>query len=143
VPADGIFVYDGLRAGGHQHSWIQRTDPLGSTPAHSPGRLFHLPAAGLAAMVPLAAEPGFPGPGWVAGEFFGYEDESSLDGALQDLDQIKGVEDGLFERRILPVLLASGHRYRAWIYVFPEDRLARLAQEGIELPDGDWRRYLD
>ena len=39
-------------------------------------------------------------------------------------------------------LLASGHRYQAWVYVFPEDRLPRLELEGVELPEGDWIAYL-
>jgi gamma-glutamylcyclotransferase (GGCT)/AIG2-like uncharacterized protein YtfP len=78
----------------------------------------------------------------VVGEFVGYEDERALENALQDLDQLEDVEGGLYERRVLPVLLDSGHRYEAWVYVFPEDRLPRLEREGVELPDGDWRDYL-
>lgn len=143
MQADGLFVYGRLRAGGHDHAWIQRTDPQGSTPARTPGRLFHLPSAGFPAMVPISPVPAFPGPGWVTGEFIGYEDETALACALQDLDQLEDVEGGLFERRILPVLLDSGHRYGAWAYVFPEDRLPRLEKEGVELPGGDWRDYLD
>jgi len=142
VPADGLFVYGSLRAGCHRHSWIQRTDPEGFTAAHTPGRLFHLPSAGYPALVPTPSEPRFPGPGWVVGEFVGYEDERALENALQDLDQLEDVEGGLYERRVLPVLLDSGHRYEAWVYVFPEDRLPRLEREGVELPDGDWRDYL-
>ena len=143
MEADGLFVYGSLREGGHGHAWIRRTDPLGSTSAWSPGRLFHLPTAGYPAMVPgpEPASPG-PGPGWVAGEFIGYEDEAALDRALQDLDQLEDVDGGLFERRVLPVLLDSGHRYAAWVYVFPQDRLPRLEKEGVELPGGDWERYL-
>ncbi len=143
MEADGLFVYGSLRTGGHSHGWIQRTDPLGITAAHTPGRLFHLPTAGYPAMVPTQPEPDSPGPGWVAGEFIGYEDGRALENALQDLDQLEDVEGGLFERRILPVLLDSGHRYAAWAYVFPEDRLGRLEREGIELPNGDWRDYLN
>ena len=142
MEADGLFVYGSLRAGGHGHGWIQRTGPVGSTPARTPGRLFHLPPVGYPAMVPSPSEPVFPGPGWVTGEFIGYDDESALHDALQDLDQLEDVEGGLFERRILPVILDSGHRYLAWVYVFPEDRLARLEREGVELPGGDWREYL-
>jgi gamma-glutamylcyclotransferase (GGCT)/AIG2-like uncharacterized protein YtfP len=144
VPADGLFVYGTLRQGGHSHGWIQRTGPEGSTTAYAPGRLFHLPTAGYPAMVPgpEPEHPG-PGPGWVAGEFLGYEDAAALDNALMDLDQLEDVEGELFERRILPVLLDSGHRFLAWVYVFPEDRLGRLVKEGIELPGGDWRDYLD
>jgi hypothetical protein len=94
-------------------------------------------------MVPGQEPPSpAPGPGWVAGEFIGYEDERALDEALQDLDQLQGVEDGLFERRILPVQLDSGHRYQAWIYVFGEERLPRLEREAVELPGGDWGAYL-
>ena len=143
MEADGLFVYGSLRAGGHGHGWVQRTDPVGSTSACMAGRLFHLPSAGYPAMVPAPepASPG-PGPGWVAGEFIGYEDERALENALQDLDQLEDVEGGLFERRILPVRLDSGQRYQAWVYVFPEDRLPRLEREGVELPGGDWRDYL-
>jgi gamma-glutamylcyclotransferase (GGCT)/AIG2-like uncharacterized protein YtfP len=144
MEADGLFVYDGLREGGRSHGWIQRTDPDGLTAAFTPGRLFHLPATGSAALVPIP-EPGPapPGPGWVAGEFIGYGDENALNNALEDLDQLQDVEGELFERRLLPVHLDSGHRYLAWVYVFPEDRLHRLEKEAIELTGGDWRDYLD
>lgn len=140
--ADGLFVYGTLRQGGREHGWIRRTHPEGIVPASAPGRLFHLPNEGYPALVP-GPEPGGPGPGWVAGEFVGYEDETALDLALQDLDQLEDVEGELFQRQVLPVLLDSGHRYLAWAYVFPEDRLARLQKEAVELPGGDWRDYLD
>jgi gamma-glutamylcyclotransferase (GGCT)/AIG2-like uncharacterized protein YtfP len=144
MAADGLFVYGTLREGGHSHGWIRRTNPEGSSLGYTPGRLFHLPSAGYPAMVP-GPEPGAPGPGpgWVVGEFLGYEDEGALQDALQDLDQLEDVEGELFERRLLPVLLDSGHRFQAWVYVFPEDRLHRLEMEGVELPSGDWGRYLD
>ena len=143
MEADGLFVYGSLREGGRGHAWVRRTDPIGTTRAWTSGRLFHLPAAGYPALVPVP-EPGspVPGPGWVVGEFIGYEDAAALDRALQDLDQVEDVEGELFERRILPVVLDSGHRYAAWVYVFPEDRLPRLEKEGVELPGGDWERYL-
>jgi len=144
MEADGLFVYGTLREGGRSHGWIRRTEPEGATLAYAPGRLFHLPSAGYPAMVP-GPEPATPapGPGWVVGEFLGYEDEAALDSALEDLDQLEDVEGELFTRRIVPVLLDSGHRYQAWVYVFPEDRLRRLEKEGVELAGGDWRDYLD
>ena len=142
MEADGLFVYGSLRTGGLNHAWIKRTDPVGITPATCPGRLFHLPAAGHPVLVPTPSEPAFPGPGWVTGEFIGYDDEAALDNALQDLDQLEDVEGGQFERRLLPVRLASGHCYAAWVYVFPEDRLPRLEREAVELPGGDWAAYL-
>jgi gamma-glutamylcyclotransferase (GGCT)/AIG2-like uncharacterized protein YtfP len=136
VEADGLFVYGSLRAGGRGHGWVQRTAPVGLTPARAQGRLFHLPAAGFPAMVP--------GPGaWVLGEFIGYEDEAALASALQDLDQVEDVEGGLFQRQLLPVWLDSGHCYQAWAYVFPADRLPQLEREGVELLGGDWAAYLD
>lgn len=143
MEADGIFVYGPLRDGGRTHHWLLRTDPQGLTGAHVPGRLFHLPDAGFAVLVPLE-EPGLPppGPGWVAGEFAGYEDETALENALGDLDQLEDVEGGLFERVVLPVILDSGHRFGAWVHVFPQDRLPRLEHEAVELPSGDWKEYL-
>jgi gamma-glutamylcyclotransferase (GGCT)/AIG2-like uncharacterized protein YtfP len=143
VEADGVFVYGSLREAGRNHAWLQRTHPEGLTAAHVPGRLFHLPSAGFPAVVPLD-EPELPppGPGWVKGEFAGYEDEEALAGALDDLDQLEDVEGGLFERVVLPVVLDSGHRYGAWVYVFPTDRLPRLEREGVELTHGDWKEYL-
>lgn len=141
--ADGLFVYGTLRSGGRNHGWIRRTHPEGSTSANTAGRLFQLPGVSFPAMVP-AAEPAAPppGPGWVVGEFIGYEDAASLEGAVQDLDPLEDVEGGLFERRLLPVILDRGQRYLAWIYVFPEDRLARLERDAVEVPGGDWKRYL-
>ena len=78
----------------------------------------------------------------MVGAFIGYEDEMDLESALANLDQLEGVAEGLFERKLLPILLASGQTYAAWAYVFPVERLPRLAREGVELPDGDWIAYL-
>jgi gamma-glutamylcyclotransferase (GGCT)/AIG2-like uncharacterized protein YtfP len=141
MDVDGLFVYGTLREGGHGHAWVARTGPAGSIRARTPGRLFHLPAAGFPALVP-GPEPPAGTAGWVTGEFLGYEDESDLEAALQDLDQLEDVAGGLFQRRIVPVVLDSGHRYLAWAYVFPEDRLPRLEKEAVELPGGDWGPYL-
>jgi gamma-glutamylcyclotransferase (GGCT)/AIG2-like uncharacterized protein YtfP len=107
------------------------------------GRLFHLPA-GYPALVPgpAPADPP-PGPGWVRGDFVGYEDEGDLDSALADLDPLEGVEEGLFSRAILPVALEGGPRYQAWVYVFHVERLPRLEKEAVELPRGDWNLWLD
>jgi gamma-glutamylcyclotransferase (GGCT)/AIG2-like uncharacterized protein YtfP len=144
MPVDGLFVYDSLRTGGRSHGWIQRTQPEGITGGSTPGRLFHLPSSSYPALVPGPEPDGPPpGPGWVTGEFVGYEDEAALNAALEDLDQLEDVEGELFERRILPVVLDSGHRYHAWVYVFPEERLPRLEREAIELPGGDWGAYLE
>lgn len=144
MEADGLFVYGTLREGGAHRSWLERTHPEGSTRAWTPGRLFHLPQAGFPALV-AGAEPEAapPGPGWVVGEFVGYEDEVALAQALADLDQLEGVAEDLFERRVRPVVLDGGQRYGAWVYAFPEDRLPRLAREAVEVPDGDWAAYLD
>ena len=143
MEADGIFVYGSLREGGRNHAWFQRTAPEGTTVAYAPGRLFHLPSAGFPAMV-ATEEPSLPppAPGWVTGEFAGYEDEAALENALGDLDQLEDVAGDLFQRVLLPVVLASGHHYGAWAYVFPADRLGRLEREGVELSSGDWNAYL-
>ncbi|BDU67904.1 gamma-glutamylcyclotransferase [Geothrix oryzae] len=141
MSADGLFVYGTLREGGSRHAWLRRTDPEGLTGAWVAGRLFHL-SAGYPALV-AGAEPEVPppGPGWVRGDFVGYDSEGDLESALADLDSLEGVEEGLFSRQILPVLLEGGHRYRAWVYVFHVERLPRLEREAVELPDGDWARY--
>jgi len=138
VTADGLFVYGTLREGGANHAWLLRTHPEGLTRAWVPGRLFHLPA-GYPALVPGPA-PGVPppGPGWVRGDFVGYEDGADLEGALADLDPLEGVEEGLFTREILPVVLEGGHRYHAWVYMFHVERLPRLEREAVEISDGDW-----
>jgi gamma-glutamylcyclotransferase (GGCT)/AIG2-like uncharacterized protein YtfP len=78
----------------------------------------------------------------VRGDFVGYEDEADLASALADLDPLEGVEEGLFTREVLPVVLEGGHRYQAWVYAFPMERLPRLEREAVELPDGDWASYL-
>lgn len=140
--ADGLFVYGTLREGGANHAWLMRTQPEGITRAWAAGRLFHL-AAGYPALV-SGPEPDTPapGPGWVRGDFVGYDDELDLDSALADLDPLEGVEEGLFTREILPVTLEGGQRYRAWIYVFHVERLPRLEREAVEVLDGDWKPYL-
>ena len=143
ILADGLFLYGTLRLGGVHHAWLERTHPVGSTRAWVPGRLFHLPQAGYPALVP-GPEPETPppGPGWVAGEFVGYEDEADLQDALSDLDQLKGVEEELFLRSLLPVVLEGGQRMETWAYIFPEDRLPTLERHAVELADGDWEPYL-
>ena len=143
MESDGLFVYGSLREGGSNHGWLKRTNPVGHTRAYAPGRLFHLPAEGVAAMVlGVIPETMPPGLGWVVGEFIGYEDEEDLDAAFYDLDQLEGIAEDRFERRMIPVLLESGQTYAAWAYVFPVDRLPRLEREGVELLDGDWSNYL-
>jgi len=141
--ADGLFIYGTLREGGRYRHWLERTNPQGWTPAHAPGRLFHLPEAGYPAMV-AGQEPCTPPPGtgWVLGEFVGYEDDDALEQALADLDALEDVEGGLYERRVLPIVLANGHRYGAWTYLFPEDRLPTLEKVAVELESGDWGPYL-
>ncbi len=140
--ADGLFVYGTLREGGSNHAWLLRTHPEGLTRGWVTGRLFHLPT-GYPALVP-GPDPGVPppGPGWVWGDFVGYEDEGDLDSALADLDPLEGVEEGLFTREILPVWLEGGQRYQAWVYLFHVERLSRLEREATELPNGDWAPYL-
>lgn len=144
MEADGIFVYGTLRQGGVSHAWLLRTRPEGLCRAWAAGRLFHLPESGFPALVAgLEPELPPPGPGWVLGEFVGYEDEEELDAALMDLDQVEDTEGRLFERHVVPVVLDGGHRYGAWAYLFPADRLPRLEREAVELPEGDWGAYLD
>jgi gamma-glutamylcyclotransferase (GGCT)/AIG2-like uncharacterized protein YtfP len=140
--ADGLFVYGTLREGGSSHAWLMRTHPEGLTRAWVAGRLFHLPA-GYPALVP-GPEPAIPvpGPGWVRGDFVGYEDVADLESALADLDPLEGTEEGLFTREILPVVLEGGHRYQAWVYVFHVERLPRLEREAVEVLSGDWEPYL-
>jgi gamma-glutamylcyclotransferase (GGCT)/AIG2-like uncharacterized protein YtfP len=78
----------------------------------------------------------------VWGDFVGYADEDDLASALVDLDPLEGVEEGLFSRQILPVILEGGLRYQAWVYVFHVERLPRLQREAVEIQDGDWAPYL-
>lgn len=142
MDADGLFVYGPLREGGSLHAWLKRTHPEGLTRAWTPGRLFHLPE-GFPALVAGAEPPAPPpGPGWVVGDFVGYEDPAELEAALADLDALEGVEEDRFSRAILPVVLEGGHRYRAWAHVFHVERLPRLERMATELPDGDWGPYL-
>lgn len=143
MESDGLFVYGTLREGGANHAWLKRTNPIGHTRAYAPGRLFHLPGTGVAAMVPGSIPEILPpGAGWVAGEFIGYEDDVDLQSALDNLDQLEGVAEGLYNRTMVPVLLESGQTYAAWAYVFPVERLLRVEREGVELPGGDWAAYL-
>jgi len=142
LAADGLFVYGTLREGGSNQAWLLRTHPEGLTRAWVAGRLFHLPAGDPVLVPGREPEVPPPGAGWVRGDFVGYEDEGELESALADLDALLGVEEGLFTRAVLPVILEGGHRYRAWVHVFHVERLPRLEKEALELPDGDWAPYL-
>jgi gamma-glutamylcyclotransferase (GGCT)/AIG2-like uncharacterized protein YtfP len=141
-PADGLFVYDSLREGGTSHAWLMRTHPEGIARAWVAGRLFHLDAGHPALVAGLEPDSPPPGPGWVRGDFVGYDDEADLEAALSDLDSLQGVEEGLFTRAPLPVLLEGGQRFQAWAYLFHVERLPRLEREAVELPGGDWEAYL-
>ncbi len=139
----GLFVYGTLRAGGSNHAWLWRTRPQGAAPAWTPGRLFHLPEAGYPAMVCGPAPTALPpAPGWVRGEYVGYEDAQALQGALEDLDVLEDVAGGLFIRYVRPVLLDRGPILAAWVYTFPEERLEVLNKDNIEIMSGDWSPHL-
>ncbi|MGH7866254.1 MAG: gamma-glutamylcyclotransferase family protein [Candidatus Dormibacteraceae bacterium] len=143
MDADGLFVYGPLREGGAQHAWLKRTGFEGLCGAWTPGRLFHLGELGTPALVPGAIPEALPpGPGWVFGEFVGYDEAEELEAAVENLDALEGTDEERTERRLLPVLLEGGQIYKAWSWVFPEDRLLRLEREGLELKSGDWRDYL-
>jgi len=99
----GLFVYGTLRPGGTNHAWLRRTHPEGLALAWTPGRLFALPE-GYPALVPTDAPPAPPpGRGWVEGVYVGYETPEELLAALEDLDALEGVEEGLFDRDIRPI----------------------------------------
>jgi hypothetical protein len=83
-----------------------------------------------------------PGPGWVVGEFVGYEDPESLQQAVENLDSLLGIEEGRSLRLPVPVLLEGGQVYKAWAWVFHVERLPRLEREAVEILDGDWSPYL-
>jgi gamma-glutamylcyclotransferase (GGCT)/AIG2-like uncharacterized protein YtfP len=143
MDADGLFIHGPLREGGAQHAWLKRTGFEGVCGAWTPGRLFHLHELGVPALVPgdiPAALP--PGPGWVAGEFVGYEDPAALDAAVENLDALEGTAEDRAERRLLPVLLEGGQVYKAWAWILSAEHLPRLEREALELKSGDWKAYL-
>ena len=143
MDADGLFIYGPLREGGAQHAWLKRTGFEGLCGASTPGRLFHLAEVNLPALVPGAIPDVLPpGPGWVAGEFVGYEDLETLKAAVENLDALEGTGEERTERRLLPVLLEGGQVYKAWAWIHPEDRLPRLEREALEIQSGDWKDYL-
>ena len=95
------------------------------------------------ALVPGAIPEALPpGPGWVAGEFVGYEDTEALEAAVENLDALEGVAEERTERRLLPVLLEGGQVYKAWAWVLPPEHLPRLEREALEIKSGDWKAYL-
>ena len=143
MDADGLFITGPLREGGAQHAWLKRTGFEGLCAAWTPGRLFHLAELNMPALVPGSIPDAMPpGPGWVAGEFVGYEDAEHLDAATENLDALEGVAEERAERRLLPVLLEGGQVYKAWAWVLPADHLPRLEREALELKSGDWKDYL-
>ncbi len=143
MDADGLFILGPLCEGGAQHAWLKRTGFEGLCGAWTPGRLFHLAEVHAPALVPGPIPESLPpGPGWVVGEFVGYDDAETLEAAVENLDALEGTTEDRTERRLLPVLLEGGQVYKAWSWVHPEDRLPRLEREGLELKSGDWKDYL-
>ncbi len=141
MEADGIFVHGPLREGGFQHRWVARTHPQGICRAYVPGRLFQLPELAHPALLPGEIPPALPpGPGWVVGDFIGYDDDAALSEALADLDSL-GLEAGA-EARLVPVLLEGGASYVAWAWTFHMEQRPRLELEATEIPSGDWAAWL-
>lgn len=116
----GLFVYGTLRPGGSRWPILE---PLASRhrPATASGRLYD---TGLG--FPAAR---FGEPGTVVGDLIAL---LSAEEALAVLDEVEGLERGLFERVRVEVR-SAGETREAWSYVY------RPSVRGLEpIPDGDW-----
>ncbi len=113
-----LFVYGTLQSGEERHGLVAG---LARRPARTRGRLYHLPA-------------GYPGllldgDGTVHGELLDPPD----DRLLGLLDQVEGVDEGLFRRVLRPVSVGL-RPYRAWVY-----ELCTLPRGARLVADGRWR----
>lgn len=115
-----LFVYGTLLRGAPQGGLLSK---LSRTDARVSGRLYRMPA-GYPALVPES------GVGFVYGELISGVDER----LFVLLDRYEGVEEGLYVRRELDVLVGLLRR-RALVYVGVEP----LRRGGVLVPGGRWR----
>jgi gamma-glutamylcyclotransferase (GGCT)/AIG2-like uncharacterized protein YtfP len=115
-----LFVYGALRHGEDQSGWVHQ---LHCVTGKVRGSLYQLPAG------TPALQAG--GEGWVYGELLSPID----DRLLKILDLQHGVEDRLFQRQTIEVLVGLV-RHLAWAYTmkYPDRR------GGKHLSGGRWRR---
>jgi len=130
-----FFVYGTLRQGFDNFQYIAGI-VVGVEPAWTCGLLYHLPQG---YPVMFEAEEGK-----VMGEVLRTSDTEA---ALRKLDRLEGYRpESRFTHYVRVTkevkLVRSGEWVKAWCYVYPQDRLARVKQCGVFIPHGDWARFV-
>ncbi len=126
-----MFVYGTLMKGFVNYDHHLRGQVISITQGDTAGQLYHLPQG-----YPALVE----GDKAIKGEVMELVDR----GILEKLDRLEGFVEGrtdnLYERAIRTVVLENGAIVECWVYLFCDEAYADSS--GIEIPDGDWRKFI-
>ncbi|NLX69287.1 MAG: gamma-glutamylcyclotransferase [Clostridiales bacterium] len=102
------------------------------TPGITYGLLYHLPEGYPALLAGTEA---------IKGEVIEPVDEN----LIKDLDRLEGYVEGrsnnLYKREVKTVLTQDGEKINCWVYIYADERYAK--ENGILIPDGDWRKFME
>lgn len=126
-----IFVYGTLLRGEVNSGFLSG---LTVTPAKAIGRIYRMPAGYPAmAITSTHISPNNQGTEWVSGELVELKDDKRL----TFLDNLEGVNRGLYTRKKIKVSVAS-RTYEAWAWVMPTEQIKR--SKGRLIKGGQWRK---
>lgn len=129
---ENVFVYGTLMKNFWNYKRLLEGRVKHIIPGKTCGLLYHL-NEGYPAMLP--------GDEIVRGEIIGPIDE----GLLASLDRLegysKGRKDNLYHRDVRKVYTDDGKEMLCWVYIYADEEYART--NGILVPDGDWRKYME
>lgn len=127
-----VFVYGTLMEGFGNYRCYLASRVSGIAKGNTAGLLYHLPE-GYPALVR--------GDKRVWGEVMVLTDAS----ALKKMDQLEGYVEGrasnLYERERRIAVLENGEAVECWAYIYGDPGYAWGS--GIEIPDGDWRKFME
>lgn len=110
-----LFVYGTLKKGGELHSNLASENAAFVGKARIKGRLFRIKGESFPGAVPTDAEE------YINGELY---ELSSPGETLKKIDEIEGVGEGLFRRKLVDTWFPDG-KTRAWAYFYAKPLKAR------------------